>query len=46
MICTTNPDTPSIAPADTAVVGSTPNRWKNRMLTATRAAVLGMARLM
>ena len=44
-ICTTNPDTPSIAPAATAVGGSTPKRWKKRMFTATRAAVLGMARL-
>ena len=45
-ICTTNPETPSIAPAVTAVGGSTPKRWKNLMFTATRAAVLGIARLM
>ena len=29
---------------ETAVVGVTPKRWKNRTLMATRAAVLGMAR--
>ena len=40
-----NPVKPSSAPIATAVVGSTPLRWKNRMLTATRAAVAGMARL-
>ena len=40
-----NPVKPSSAPIATAVVGSTPLRWKNRMLTATRAAVAGIARL-
>ena len=40
-----NPVKPSSAPIATAVVGSTPLRWKNRMLTATRPAVAGMARL-
>ena len=44
-ICTTNPDTESITPAEIAVAGPTPKRWKNRTLTATRAAVLGIARL-
>ncbi len=39
-----NPETESIAPAVAAVVASTPKRWKKRMLTATRAAVLGTAR--
>ena len=34
-----------MTPADIAVVGSTPKRWKKRTLTATRAAVLGIARL-
>ena len=38
------PETESMTPAEAAVVASTPNRWKKRMLTATRAAVLGMAR--
>ena len=33
-----------MTPAETAVVASTPNRWKNRMLIATRAALLGIAR--
>ena len=28
-----------------AIAGDTPKRWRNRTLTATRAAVLGMARL-
>ena len=44
-IWTTNPDTESITPAEMAVVGPTPKRWKKRTLMATRAAVLGMARL-
>jgi len=44
-IWTMKPETESIAPADTAAVGGTPNRSKNRMLMAIRAAVLGIARL-
>ena len=39
------PLTPSSAPAAIAAPGGTPWRWKNRMLTATRAAADGMARL-
>lgn len=37
---------PSIAPAATAEPGGTPCRWKKRMPIATRAALVGMARLM
>ena len=44
-IWTTKPDTESITPAVIAVAGGTPKRWKKRTLMATRAAVLGMARL-
>ena len=44
-ICTTKPDTESITPAVIASVGLTPKRWKKRTLMATRAAVLGIARL-
>ena len=44
-ICTTKPETESITPAAIASVGLTPNRWKKRTLMATRAAVLGIARL-
>ena len=44
-IWTTKPETESITPAVIAVAGGTPKRWKNRTLMATRAAVLGMARL-
>ena len=40
------PETESRAPADTAPAGVAPERWKNRMLVATRAAVDGTARLM
>ena len=45
VICARKPVKPSSAPIATAVVGSTPLRWKKRMLTATRPAVDGMARL-
>ena len=38
------PVKPSSAPMATAVVGSTPLRWKKRMFTATRPAVEGIAR--
>ena len=44
-IWTTKPETESITPADIASVGRTPKRWKKRTLMATRAAVLGIARL-
>ena len=44
-ICTTKPETESMTPAVIAVAGATPNRWKKRTLMATRAAVLGIARL-
>ena len=46
LIWATNPKTESTAPADTALVGVEPERWKNRMLIATRAALDGTARLM
>ena len=42
---TMKPDTESITPAEIAVDGPTPQRWKKRTLIATRAAVLGIARL-
>ena len=41
-----NPANESSAPADTAPAGVAPDRWKKRMLVATRAAVDGTARLM
>ena len=46
MIWATNPKTESRAPADTAPAAVVPDRWKKRMLVATRAAVEGTARLM
>ena len=46
VIWAANPKTESSAPADTAPAGVEPERWKNRMLVATRAAVDGTARLM
>ena len=45
-ICTTNPAKPSSAPTAIADPGGTPWSWKNRMLTAMRAAMVGMAMLM
>ena len=43
--CTTKPAKPSSAPAVNAGAGATPWRWKKRMLTAMRAALVGIAML-
>ena len=44
-IWTTNSDSESIRPAESAVAGGMPKRWKNRVEMAMRPAELGTARL-
>ena len=43
--CTTNSESESIDPAESAAAGGMPKRWKKRVVMAIRPAELGTARL-